>query len=122
MDALPPTAFSETTRKARKAHKCCDCDTTIQPGDQYVISSGIWDGEPDSYKHYMNCHEIFKAASESAEYVEEGPAFQGLWEWLTNELHYTYTGKNLESLTQLSNKIGIPAETLNSYLKLDLTP
>lgn len=50
-----PRAYREITRKARKEHRCCECNLVIPAGDTYQYISGIWDGSPDSYKTCMNC-------------------------------------------------------------------
>ena len=53
-----PQAFSETIRKARKSHKCCECFRQINIGEKYQYVSGIWDGDPDSFKTCLSCYEI----------------------------------------------------------------
>lgn len=80
-DGNPPQAFSAYNRKARKEHKCCECHKTIQPGETYSYASGIWDGEPKSYKscrgcvgierHYMDIHECHPPFGMLAEYIRE---------------------------------------------------
>ena len=45
-----PSCFSSKLRRAKVWHKCCECRQAINPGDEYRYSSGIWDGEPDSFK------------------------------------------------------------------------
>lgn len=45
-----PSVFIQHDRKARKEHKCCECGKTIEKGETYVVSSGIWDGKPDRFK------------------------------------------------------------------------
>ncbi len=58
-----PSAFRSVVRKARKSHKCCECNETITIGDQYQYSSGVWDGDPRSYKQCLRCGEIFEKLS-----------------------------------------------------------
>lgn len=53
-----PTAFKQKNRKARKQHKCCECHHEINIGEHYEYSSGIWDGEPSSYKTCASCVEV----------------------------------------------------------------
>ena len=43
---------------ARKAHICCECERQIEVGEQYQKVSGIWDGEPETYKTCSECAEI----------------------------------------------------------------
>lgn len=54
-EGTEPQAFNETKRKARKDHKCCECHSVIPKGDSYIYASGIWDGEPNSYKTCSIC-------------------------------------------------------------------
>ena len=53
-----PSAFSSKTRRARKAHKCCECRGTIAAGEEYLYISGVWDGSPASFKTCSTCVEI----------------------------------------------------------------
>lgn len=53
-----PQAFREVKRKARKEHKCCECHDIIPKGETYIYSSGIWDGEPNSYKTCLSCEAV----------------------------------------------------------------
>lgn len=53
-----PQAFQQLTRKANKQHKCCECHQTINSGEEYEYCSGIWDGEPHSFKTCTTCVEI----------------------------------------------------------------
>ncbi|MHC1701784.1 MAG: hypothetical protein AB9900_12585 [Humidesulfovibrio sp.] len=57
-DCNMPTATREGLRTARKAHKCGECRETIQPGEQYRYESGIWDGEPASFKTCLDCLDL----------------------------------------------------------------
>ena len=36
--------WCETRRKAYKAHRCRECHETIEPGDEYVSISFLWEG------------------------------------------------------------------------------
>lgn len=62
-DSDPPTVYSETTRTARKAHRCCEHhhDRTIRPGDRYVAIKGLWDGAWSNYRRCMRCHRVCAA-------------------------------------------------------------
>jgi len=55
-----PSCYVHTTRKARLAHKCCECGGTIQPSETYHVHSGIWDSEPSRFKHCPECEQIMK--------------------------------------------------------------
>lgn len=53
-----PDAFTERWRTARAEHECCACRETIRVGDRYKHSSGVWDGNPASFKHCARCAEV----------------------------------------------------------------
>lgn len=54
-DGDGPSAFWETTRKARKRHKCSECRGWIEIGEAYAYIRGIWDGEASSFKQCSDC-------------------------------------------------------------------
>ena len=51
-------AFTATTRKARKDHRCYECREVILKGTKYRYESGIFDGGPSSFKTCLSCVEI----------------------------------------------------------------
>jgi hypothetical protein len=67
------------TRKARKEHVCCECSCIIKKGEMYVYESGIWDGQPDSYRFCVICKSIIDA-------FFCGYAYGTLYEDLNNHL------------------------------------
>ena len=78
-----PECFIVVNRKARKAHKCCECWGTIQPKEQYVVTSGIWDGEPGRFKMCPECYKQFNYFNlESINEGDEGVMFGSLYEWI----------------------------------------
>ena len=85
-----PQCFSTKVRKAKKTHKCCECRQQINPGDEYRYSSGIWDGEPQSFKQCLTCAEIFDVAldinDEYNNFPDEGPSFGNLSDFVINEI------------------------------------
>ena len=54
---MMPSCFREIYRVARKRHKCCECGGIIEPLDVYQYISGVWDGEPESFKTCTPCVE-----------------------------------------------------------------
>lgn len=62
-----PSVSSEKWRRARKGHQCCACRETIRPGDRYHHLSGIWDGEPDAFKHCARCWHLFQILVDRAD-------------------------------------------------------
>lgn len=85
-----PSCFHSRVRKARVAHKCCECKQQINPGDEYRYSSGIWDSEPASFKQCLTCAAIMDVAlhinRENNCLPEEGPGFGDLVGWVIEEL------------------------------------
>lgn len=53
-----PECYRKTERKARVAHRCCECHGEIKPGELYFYHSGIWAGEPSSYKICCDCEKL----------------------------------------------------------------
>ena len=49
---------TETIRKARKDHQCYECGEPIAKGTQYEYVSGIWEGEPTSFKTCLACVDV----------------------------------------------------------------
>lgn len=52
------SCYREQIRKARKQHKCCECDEPILPGEKYEYASGVWEGRPDSFRTCLPCVRI----------------------------------------------------------------
>ena len=55
-----PSVYSTSYPKARREHRCCECDGTIFKGERYHIFNGCWDGEWDSFKSCDDCQAIRK--------------------------------------------------------------
>jgi len=53
-----PEVAKDTEPKARKEHKCCECGGKIYKGEKYVLTKGIWDGEPATYKTCRDCYNL----------------------------------------------------------------
>jgi len=43
------------TVKARKQHACCECKTTIWPGELYLLCEGKWDDAWETYRVCASC-------------------------------------------------------------------
>jgi len=71
-----PQFFREKMVKARKEHKCCECQRAIEPGETYEYSSGMWDGRLDQHKTCSDC------VSVRANFCCDGYLFESLWEGL----------------------------------------
>lgn len=46
---------SERIVKAKKQHVCVECGKTINIGEKYEYTFGVWDGEHDVYKTCCDC-------------------------------------------------------------------
>lgn len=49
--------WSETERRARKAHRCTSCMGAIQPGTRYTVHFSKYDGETTSEKLCAQCRD-----------------------------------------------------------------
>lgn len=52
------TVSSQKIVKARKHHKCEECDQIINPGDFYELFKGCWDGKWADYRTCADCSSI----------------------------------------------------------------
>jgi len=75
-----PSVFSDTVRKARREHKCCECQGIIKPGEKYHIFKGCWEGKWDEFKTCLDCIEV-RDEIRSLYRDDEGPPFGDLGEW-----------------------------------------
>ncbi len=109
-----PGCFNSITRTARKDHKCCECWRTIKAGEKYQYSSGVWDGEPDSFKQCLNCHDIMNLTSLVDEY--DAPGFGELRRWFEG---FVCRGLNGETwLREMAADIKFDPEKLNKLLRV----
>lgn len=72
-----PSCYGHEERKARKAHKCCECHGTIQPGEKYHFHHGVWDSQASSFKVCTDCEALRAECDRGARYDECTP-FEGL--------------------------------------------
>jgi hypothetical protein len=64
-DAERPTFCNVTRPKARKLHRCCECNSPIQPGDRYERISGKWDGDMGTYTTCLFCEALRDVLSDA---------------------------------------------------------
>jgi hypothetical protein len=57
-DGERPEFVHFETPKARRHHRCCECQGQILPGRKYERMVGKWDGEFASFKTCLPCVEI----------------------------------------------------------------
>ena len=80
-----PDVFSQTTRRARRNHTCCECDLMIRPGERYEVIKGLWYVRWETYKTCLSCAAWRKVAVDYiAPDYEEGPAFGQLAHFLAD--------------------------------------
>ena len=51
-DYDPAKVYKSKIITARKQHTCCECGETIEPGERYENTSGLWDNQ---WSHYKTC-------------------------------------------------------------------
>ena len=60
--------------KARKSHKCCECNREIHPGEKYEYVVGKFDGDLYKAKTCDHCAEIRRCLS-----CDMTPAYGTMW-------------------------------------------
>ncbi len=75
-----PRVSSDEIRKARKEHKCCECQRVIKVGEKYHLFKGCWDGEWGRFKTCVACNDLRYDVREGYR-DDEWPAFGELEEW-----------------------------------------
>lgn len=74
--------FQSVLRKAKKTHKCYECHGIIDIGEKYHYQSGIWAGEPASYKICVDCEELKKEIEKTIKSQYDKIAFGELYEYV----------------------------------------
>lgn len=85
-----PTFSKTKIVKARKRHRCCECDEYIQPGKQYERTSGVWDGDFSTFATCLPCMRIRK------QYCPHGWIYGELRDTLKECLDIDYLDPNYE--------------------------
>ncbi len=50
-----PSVSTTAWRKARKAHRCCECKDPILPGERYEYTTCLCDGRWETYRTCEDC-------------------------------------------------------------------
>lgn len=58
MEGEMPAVYNCWTVKARKTHKCCECQAPILRTESYWKVTGLWDGKWAEYKTCKFCHTL----------------------------------------------------------------
>ena len=74
------------TPKARKPHRCCECNLTIPPGVTYHRFQGLFDHSWINYKWCNTCGDLKNRVEKELRH-KEGLVFEGLYE-AAEELDY----------------------------------
>lgn len=53
-----PEAFEQSHPKAKKFHRCHECLGWIAPGEVYLKTWGVWDGDVRTYKTCIDCQQF----------------------------------------------------------------
>lgn len=80
-DCIDPFAYWVRNVTARKPHVCCECGSTIDPGETYTIRSGIWDGEFSTFKHCDLCSRAWDHLRNEVDHDVCVP-LGCLWDWI----------------------------------------
>lgn len=92
MHAERPLALRVTERRARRAHRCCECDEPIPPGARYRYTSGVWAGGvgAGSFKQCLSCAAVWDEVQgwvdADQDHLDALPAFTELWVWIAEAL------------------------------------
>lgn len=65
-----PELYNDAQRKARKMHRCIECDSPIEKGEKYHDISGKWDGQFESVKIHNDCYEFAEMLNDDYPDVE----------------------------------------------------
>ncbi len=80
-----PSFCTDTIRKARKEHQCCECADTIHPGQKYERVFGVWDGSKRTFITCLPCVAIRER------YCPNGWLYGRLVEQIQECLQFDYT-------------------------------
>ena len=75
----PCTICRVETRRARKEHRCSQCEGTIAAGEPYAIYHTLFEGAWHDYKQCIDCEHMISDICRGLR-DDEGPAFEGLLE------------------------------------------
>jgi len=55
-----PDFYDESKPRAKKNYHCCACTEPILVGERYVYIAGKWDGDFNTFRQCLRCHEIVR--------------------------------------------------------------
>ena len=120
MNEMPECSTSKT-RKARKDHSCSTCGEEIKKGSLYKYISGVWSGDPQSFKLCCNCEKVMDNFREMDKDLscEDGPALDrgGVNEFLSGFICIGYSG--IDAANDMSRILDVPLGYVKRRLNLD---
>jgi hypothetical protein len=75
----------ETTPKANKEHKCCECQGIITKGENYHLLKGLWDGSWYNFKTCADCKILKKEICSTIKDQYDHPAMEQLYQSIFDE-------------------------------------
>lgn len=81
----PAACYTRTLPCARKPHRCCECFGWIEKGEFYERFSGVWDGNPATFKTCGDCNLIRRKIGVQNEPI----AFTSISEFLQESEDYS---------------------------------
>ena len=58
-DSTPADVYELKPVKARKCHRCCECQRAIAPGEHYWRAKGLWEGEWSAFSTCAGCQNLW---------------------------------------------------------------
>lgn len=83
-------------RKARKPHRCVECNREIAPGERYEYASSCYDG---SWSHYATCLDCVSVAGA---FFCDGLLIGGMWLMLKDHIEYLNGAIHSDCLVSLT--------------------
>lgn len=80
-----PTFYSESCHTAKKQHTCCECGSSIDPGEKYEKAVGVWEGK---FLTFKTCEICQKIKNEALSDGHECIAFECLYETVGSDYEY----------------------------------
>ena len=81
-----PSVFRESWPTAKRPHACCECGSSIDPGEKYYRASGVWNKERSTHHMCMVCRSVLNEAE--AEIDDLCICLGQLWETVGVEFEY----------------------------------
>lgn len=94
-----PVVFEQAYKKASKQHRCCECNSAIEPNLVYLWAKGLWDHQWLAFKTCALCALVYGE----------------LGEWVYGQLADEIQCESWWDLNEFDNPTA--SETINSAIK-----